>query len=60
MLWIVHLRLEPLAATQIRTLESFISSEEDKIVKANINSDNEGNWQKGWMTSDERGGLDAR
>ena len=56
----IHLRLEPLAATQIRTPESFISSEEDKIVKANIKSDNQGNWQKGWMISGERGGLDAR
>ena len=56
----IHLRLEPLAATQIRTPESFISSEKDKIVKANIKSDNHGNWLKGWMMSGERGGLDAR
>ena len=56
----IHLRLEPLEATQIRTPENFISSEKDKIVKANIKSDNQGNWQKGWIMSGDRGGHDAR
>jgi hypothetical protein len=54
------LRLEPLAAIQIRTPDSFIISEEDQIVKANINSDNQGSWQNSWTLSGERGGLDAR
>ena len=56
----IHLRLEPLAAIQIRTPDSFIISEEDQIVKANIKSDNQGSWQNSWTLSGERGGLDAR
>ena len=56
----MHLRLEPLAATQIRTPDSFIISEEDQIIQANIKSDDQENWQNGWTVSGERGGLDAR
>ena len=56
----MHLRLEPLAATQIRTPDSFFVSEEDQIIQANIKSDDQENWQNGWTVSGERGGLDAR
>lgn len=56
----MHLRLEPLAATQIRTPDSFFVSEEDQIIQANIKSDDQKNWQNGWTVSGERGGLDAR
>lgn len=56
----MHLRLEPLAATQIRTPDSFFVSEEDQIIQGNIKSDDQENWQNGWTVSGERGGLDAR
>ncbi|EJW22022.1 hypothetical protein IMCC14465_04160 [alpha proteobacterium IMCC14465] len=60
----MHLRLEPLAATQIRTPESFALSDEDQIVKANIKSGNHEGWQEGWQgswsVSGDRGELDAR